>query len=75
MSAASLEADLRALGYDCRVEALERVAVITLSSEISDPVPSELRKDALRVAPTHGFTHVALEVPGGPTFDAALPGA
>jgi len=74
MSAVGMEADLRALGYDCQVEALERLAVIRVTSEATDALPTALRRDALRLAGPHGFTHVALEIPEGPTFDAALPG-
>jgi hypothetical protein len=75
VSAYGFEADLRALGYACHVEGVDRLAVVTLLADATEPVPSELRKDALRLAPTHGFTHVALELsPPGPPSDAALSG-
>jgi len=64
VSAATLEAGLRALGITCAVEAHERLAVII---PVGDPTMLEdarLRRAAIALLPAHGFTHLALELTG-----------
>lgn len=63
MSARELEADLRALGIDCAVDARDRLAILILNGDpgrlASD---DDARRDAVRLAESHGFTHLALEI-------------
>ena len=62
MSAESLERALRDEGIDCVVEARERLAVIVPGPRGLDLSSAELRGRALALLPTHGFTHLALEL-------------
>ena len=72
MSGSSLEAELRARGHACRVDAQDRLAVIVPEEGLHRALSSALRDDALGRAAAHGFTHVALEIPGAPHADAPL---
>lgn len=64
MSAASLEAALRAMGIRCTVEAMDRLAVIVPADGEAELATVRGRRDALRLIGAHGFTHLALELPG-----------
>ena len=66
MSAADLEAALRTIGVDGRVEARGALAVIVphdgvdaLAGALAD---AALRRGAAALAREHGFTHLALEL-------------
>ncbi|HEX6057559.1 MAG TPA: hypothetical protein VFZ11_00985 [Gemmatimonadaceae bacterium] len=66
MSAAGLEAALRSLGVDGRVEARGALAVLVprggadaLAGALAD---AALRRGAAVLAREHGFTHLALEL-------------
>lgn len=73
MSAAALAAELAAAGHPCRVEAFERLAVLVPHGG-HPPDPAALRDAATRLAPRHGFTHVALELlEGAAGTDAGAP--
>ena len=63
MSAATLEAALRELGVRCRVEGIDRLAVIAPADADAGQAAIRVRREALRLLPTHGFTHLALELP------------
>jgi hypothetical protein len=70
MSAADLEAALRTIGVDGRVEARGALAVIVphdgadaLAGALAD---AALRRGAAALAREHGFTHLALELPDEP---------
>lgn len=52
---------LRAAGFDCRVEARERLAIL---AGIVAPSPEE-RERIVGLARAHGYSHVALEVTSG----------
>ncbi len=62
MSAETLEAALRDLGIECRVEAIDRLAVITPESDEVEQATIRARREMLRLLPAHGFTHLALEL-------------
>jgi hypothetical protein len=74
VSAAGLEEALALVGIPCRVEARDRLAVITLGSPNANPalLSREARARALALARAHGFTHMALELPE-PESGASLP--
>ena len=72
MSATTLEAALRALGIRCTVEALDRLAVIVPADGEAGLATVRGRREALRHIGAHGFTHLALELPGEPADRAAL---
>ena len=63
MSAATLEAALRELGIHCRIEAIDRLAVIAPETDDAEQATIRLRREALRLLAAHGFTHLALELP------------
>lgn len=70
MSAAGLEAALRSIGVDGRVEARGALAVLVpsdgagaLAGALAD---AALRRGAAALAREHGFTHLALELPDEP---------
>ena len=63
MSATTLEAALRELGIPCRVEAIDRLAVISPESDDAEQATIRVRREALRLMSAHGFTHLALELP------------
>jgi hypothetical protein len=75
MMAVDLETAMAERGYACRVEAHDRLAILTLTTshprEAGDL--AAFREAALALARAKGFTHVALELPAGPLDDAALP--
>ena len=62
MSAATLEAGLRALGITCAVEAHERLAVIIPTGDTTMLEDARIRRAAMALLPAHGFTHLALEL-------------
>ena len=72
MSAASLEAALRAMGMRCTVEAVDRMALIVPDDAAAELAAIEGRREALRLLGAHGFTHLALELPGEPSARAPL---
>jgi hypothetical protein len=72
MSAADLETALRAAGMRCSIEAIDRLAVITADDAEAELTTVRSRREALRLARAHGFTHLALEVPGDWTDGAPL---
>ena len=72
MSATTLEAALRDLGIRCRVEAVDRLAVITPADAEAERVAIRVRRDAVRLLPAHGFTHLALELPSASDDRAPL---
>lgn len=63
MSAAALQQALALAGLACDVEARDRLAVLVaddrVAAALAEPGAREL---ALRLATTHGFTHLALEL-------------
>ena len=62
MTVESLEAALDALGIPCTVEAHERLAVIVPRGEVSALEDARHRRETVRLAREHGFTHIALEL-------------
>ena len=67
MSAERLALDLEALGVRCAVEPRERLAVLVprgagaLAALGDEPT----RREAVRLARAHGFTHLAVELVAG----------
>lgn len=74
MSAASLEAALRALGVECAVEAREGLAVLVPTGDVAPLADARVRDAAVALLKEHGFTHLALEIEGDAEERAALPG-
>ena len=72
MSAPGLEAALRELGIRCAVEGRERLAVLVADDEGAALDAVRLRREALRLMRAHGFTNLALDLPGVPAGDATL---
>lgn len=70
MSAESLRHELSTLGLVGNVEAIGSLAVLTLERE--QPLDEQTRAQAVALAVQHGFTHVALELPGARDDRAAL---
>ena len=70
MSAATLEAGLRALGIECRVEALDRLAVLVPEGPVDALEDARIRREALGLLRAHGFTHLALELVDDPAEPA-----
>ena len=66
MSAAALEASLRRLGVDGRVEAREGLALLVPRDGGEVLADASLRRRAMALAREHGFTHLALELVDGP---------
>lgn len=64
MNAAALEADLRALGIACTVEARDRLAILIPLDDDDGLADDSIRLEAVRLAEVHGFTHLALELAG-----------
>ena len=62
MNAAALEADLRALGILCTIEARDRLAILVPIATADHLDQETVRRDAVRLAESHGFTHLALEI-------------
>jgi hypothetical protein len=71
-SASNLEQALRAMGFRCTVEAVDRLAVIVADDEVAEREIAVRRREALREIGTHGFTHLALEVLAEPIQRATL---
>ena len=71
MNATGLEDALRATGIRCTVEAIGRLAVLAPDAAdgrapngaLERLVTVEGRREALRLSRSHGFTHLALELP------------
>ena len=64
MTVASLEAAFDALGVPCSVEAHDRLAVIIPRGDPALLEDARVRREALRLAREHGFTHIALDLAG-----------
>ena len=62
MSAEALELSLRALGIECRVEGIERLAVLIPDGAVSVLEDARIRREAAAILRAHGFTHLALEI-------------
>ena len=69
MSAETLEASLREIGIECRVEAIDRLAVLIPDAVVTALEDARVRRDALALLRAHGFTHLALEIVDGPVTD------
>ena len=74
MSAQTLEASLRAIGIECRVEAIEGLAVLIPNGVVTMLEDARIRRDALGLLKAHGFTHLALELIGEPEAERARRG-
>ena len=72
MSAANLEVALRAAGLRCSVDAIDRLAVIIADDPAAELETVRSRREALRLVRVHGFTHLALELPGDRADGAPL---
>lgn len=53
---------LAAAGFPCRVEAIERLAVLVPDGDWSRCLTSAERSRIVELARAHGFTHVSMEV-------------
>lgn len=63
MSADALRAALESIGVHGRVEARDRLAVLTVpGDEVSVLFDEERRRRAIALARDHGFTNLALEL-------------
>ena len=71
MSAEGLQRALRAIGIDCTVEARDKLAII-VPGAATDFTENSLRRAAIAMLAEHGFSHLALEIPGTPDGNAAL---
>ena len=72
MSADGLQRALRAIGIDCTVEARDKLAIIIPAAPARNFSEASLRRAAVALLAEHGFSHLALEIPGTPDGDAAL---
>jgi len=72
MSAESLETALRARGIACRVEGLERLALLRPDGPIPVLEEAAARREAVALLREHGFTHLALELVDESAGDAAV---
>ena len=72
MSADGLQRALRAIGIDCTVEARDKLAILIPSAPTRDFNEPSVRRAAIALLAEHGFSHLALEIPGTPDGDAAL---
>lgn len=72
MTAASLEAALRSRGISCRVEPLDRLALLIPEGQHAVLEDATVRREAVALVREHGFTHVAIELVDEPGGDAAL---
>ena len=63
MSAASLEGALAELGLRCDIEARDTLALVLGEADVAVALTNAAtRRQALRIARDHGFTHLALEL-------------
>lgn len=62
MSAASLAADLRALGVACDIEERGKLAIARVHDDATQLRDEALRRRVTRLLHAHGFTHLALEL-------------
>jgi hypothetical protein len=76
VSAASLEHALAALGVACRVEPRDRLAVLVPAhaAAIDAALAPDARATIVGLTRAHGFTHIALELPGDSDGDASRAG-
>lgn len=74
MSAAGLERALSALGIDCTVESRDKLAIIVPRGHAARFEDASVRRAATALLREHGFTHLALEIPGPSADDASLSG-
>ena len=58
----TLEASLRARGITCRVEALDRLALIVPEGPVAALAAATVRREIVGLVRDHGFTHLALEL-------------
>ena len=72
MSADGLQRALRAIGIECTVEARDKLAILIPTVSAPDFSEPAARRAAIALLAEHGFTHLALEIPGTPDGDAAL---
>ena len=72
MTRPRLEDQLRAHGVDGTVEAHGTLAVIVPSSGLGPLAEPPRRREVLALCATHGFTHVAVELPADGPNDEAL---
>ncbi len=70
MSAESLEASLRALGIPCRVDGLDRLALLIPDDDANALEDARIRREAVGLLRAHGFTHLALEITDSPVSPA-----
>ena len=73
MSATSLEAALRSHGVPCRVEPLDRLALLIPDGPVAVLEAAARRRETIALVRDHGFTHVAIELVDEPVGDAPLP--
>lgn len=61
----TLQEALRAMGFPCKVEARDKLAILTPQPDADSGAlaDAELRARAVALVREHGFTHVALEIP------------
>lgn len=62
-SRADLERDLRALGIRCTVEEWDALAVLVPAPGERALENEELRRRAIAMARSHGFSHLAMDLP------------
>ena len=70
MTIASLEEALGALGLPCTVEVRDRLAIVIPRGDVTVIEEAHRRREALRLAREHGFTHIALELTPSPESPA-----
>jgi hypothetical protein len=73
MNADGLARELAALDVPCRVDAIDRLAVLVPLRQI-DWGDEALRRAIATLLPQHGFTHVAVELHDPPATSAPLSG-
>lgn len=72
--AAALRRALAERGFDCDVEARDRLAVLVPRAAFPALADREARDAIVALAAATGFTHIALELTEAPPDDATLPG-
>lgn len=63
MTAATLASELRGVGLACDVEAMDRLAIVIPEGSPDGAIWMAQRETVIALARTHGFSHVALELP------------
>lgn len=75
-AAAELERALGEADMTCTVEPRERLAVIVMAPAVAAVLTDDATRELIvRLAARHGFTHLALELPGAGTAVARTAGA